>query len=138
VEVDSSYSQRFYKVFSPSARVLDSAVYADTLATDTIGHTNLVLPISNLSDSVLYVFQVNTSTGITPTLVNDTLKLNYTRILHYISQGCGYNYYYTINKYSFTNHFFNFLTPVSLSVNPTVPINFKLYNIALLKKCKIK
>jgi len=135
VETDSAYSQRFYKVYALNALVKDSALYSETLPTDTIGFRNLVLPISNLADSVVYVFQINTSTGLTPILVNDTLKVNYSKILHYISAGCGYNYYYTINKASFTNHYFNFFSQVSASVSPTIPINFKFYNTALLKKC---
>lgn len=136
--VDSVIYQRFYKVYAEKALKKDSSLYSDTLATDTVGYPNLVLPISNIRDSVNYIFEVNISSGITPILVNDTLKIKYTPILHFISQSCGYDYYYTINSYSFTNHYFSFITPISLSISPTIPLNFKLYNISSLKKCKTR
>lgn len=134
---DSAYNQDFYKIYAIRPKQKDSALYQDSLATDTLGYSSLVFPVSNISDSVQYVLVVNTSKGITPILVRDTLTIRYSPSLHYISAGCGYNYYYNLNNnnpYSFTGHYFDFITEVSGIINPTNPSNFNLFKIKAPKK----
>jgi hypothetical protein len=128
IPVDSVYLQQFYRIYSPNAQTLGASI----LFQDTTGFTTLSLPLSNQTDSVEYIFTMNRSNGIGLDTVSDILKIKYSRQLKYISQGCGYEYYYKINSYTMTNNYFDLINQIDPSVNPTVSLNFKLYNLTHL------
>lgn len=77
-------------------------------------------------DSIQYLFTPDTS------LVNvfDTLTLHYTPLLHFISNNCGYNYYFNINEVQSTKRFVDSIFIVNNSV--TNDINTR--NLKLILK----
>lgn len=138
--VDSSYNQDFFKIyaknsFKNSIIKTDSVLYQDSLKMDTLGYSNLSLPLSNKVDSVTYYFIVNTTPhSINNTLDTTILTINYASKLHYISQGCGYEYYYTITKFSINYKpikplFFYPITLLTNQVNTSGTSNFKFYHL---------
>jgi len=92
-KIDSPISLYVRKTFSLKS-VLNSSL-TDT----TIGHliTGFQAPLSNVDSCTSYVISIDPTTGgIADKLKNDTLTVCYSKSLHFISQGCGFGYQYSI------------------------------------------
>jgi len=63
------------------------------------GGSSFTLSLSPVADSAQWIFATDTI-GVVP----DTITFRYERQLHFISNACGYTYYYTINSVTATGH----------------------------------
>lgn len=62
---------------------------------------NLFFPLSPVADSSQYYLKVDSS------LVADTITVRYTRAKHFISPGCGFGTYFTVDTVIATRHTIN-------------------------------
>ena len=126
--IDSPIAVLVSNVYALNALVAGSPLLPlDTLGQDTVHRLNLSLPVSAKTNSSSYVIVVNTNPGgIGVHSTNDTLKINYSKKLVFISTGCGYGYSYGISGATITHHYFAQLDTISKSIDPNVPENFRL------------
>lgn len=78
-------------------------------------------------DSTSYTFRADTAAS-----VRDTITFFYSPVVHFISNSCGYNYYYNINNVKFTRNLFDSVA----IVNSNVTNNIKDRHVQLYFKRK--
>jgi hypothetical protein len=75
-------------------------------------------------DSTRYTFRADTTAG---SLI-DTITFYYVPIVHFISNSCGYNYYYTLSDVKFTQKLFDSVAMLNTNVTNDIKIrNVQLY-----------
>lgn len=75
-------------------------------------------------DSTRYTFRADT----TASSLIDTITFYYVPIVHFISNNCGYNYYYTLTNVKFTKNLFDSVALVNTSITNDVKTrNVQLY-----------
>lgn len=79
-------------------------------------------------DSTSYTFRADT----TASSLRDTITFFYSPVVHFISNSCGYNYYYNINNVKFTRNLFDSVA----IVNSNVTNNIKDRHVQLYFKRK--
>ncbi len=127
--VDSPISVRVSSVYALNALRKDSSLIPQDSIQDTIHRAGLTLPVSHKDSTSAYVIVVNSNPGgIGNHFTHDTLRINYSKRLVFISQGCGYGYSYSLSRESITSHFFSVIkTPISSPlIAPNVPENFRI------------
>ena len=75
-------------------------------------------------DSTRYTFHADT----TAASVLDTITFYYVPTIHFISNSCGYNYYYTLNAVKSTGHLLDSVAMINNNVTNDVKVrNVQLY-----------
>ena len=97
------------------------AVDGDTLKYLYFGQNNIArfsLRLSPQHDSCRYIIQADSSLGL-----YDTLAFYYARKLQYISDGCGYTYFFDLNKIIHTQHQIDSIAIINSEVNTNANTN---------------
>lgn len=76
------------------------------------------LRLSPQQDSCRYIIQTDSSLGIL-----DTLDFYYKRKLQYISDGCGYTYFFDLNNIKHTKHQIDSIALINSEINTNVNTN---------------
>lgn len=76
-------------------------------------------------DSIQYIFTPDTTKSLL-----DTITIFYTPKVHFISNSCGYTYFYNINHINTTNHYIDSFAITTAEVNNTASTR----NISLIFK----
>lgn len=105
-------------------KVLDETQAFTVIGTEPSGSNQLMRVAFNPSkDSIRYTFRTHTDST-----VYDTITFFYTPIVHFISNSCGYNYYFTINNVKSTHNLFDSVAlPNSSVTNDIGAKNVQLY-----------
>lgn len=117
---------KVYDSLMPAAemQILDEdSLY--TLYGTEAGSNIMRIALNPGKDSTRYTFRVDTLST-----TYDTITYYYTPLLHFISNSCGYNYYYTVNDVKFTR---NLLDSMRLNDN-NVTNDINITNVQLYFK----
>lgn len=87
------------------------------------GTVNMTLPLNPDTNSIQYAF-----TPDRDQLIFDTLTINYTSELHFLSNNCGFTYYYNIDNVQVTTNFVDSFAVTDRNVTSDGSIqNIQLY-----------
>jgi len=86
---------------------VDSHIVVNGYGTSSVG-----VPLNALADSVRYRYRVDTGSTL-----YDTLTFYYNSLVHFISNSCGYTYYFTLNSVRSTNNFTDSAVLSDVNVN---------------------
>lgn len=105
-------------------KVLDFSTPFTVLGTEP-GSAIMRIALNPAADSIRYTFRAdNTDTNS----VMDTITFYYLPKVHFISNNCGYNYYYTINNVVSTKKLFDSLRIINNNVTNDVSVkNVQFY-----------
>ena len=85
--------------------------------------STFVLSLSSLADSATWLFTTDSALH-----QFDTLSFFYTRDLHFLSNACGYAYFYNLDSFHTTHNFIDSAKIKTASVTDNVkPTHFKIY-----------
>lgn len=112
-----------YKIADTGTAVLDTLLPNINLYADSNGYykywyyglngvSKLSLLLSSTTDSNTWYLQPDSAVNIL-----DTLKFHYTRSLQFISNGCGYTYFFHLNKVISTHHLIDSIQVTNSEVN---------------------
>jgi predicted nucleic-acid-binding Zn-ribbon protein len=79
-----------------------------------LGYNSSVLgvPLNPATDSMRYIIKTDTAAA-----VSDTISFYYRPVLHFISNNCGYTYYYTLDSVHLTKNALDSFSMTSTNVN---------------------
>lgn len=86
------------------------------------GSTQLGIAFNQANDSITYTFRPDTNIA-----VFDTITFFYTSTLHFISNNCGYNYYFNITNVKHTTNMLDSLGYVNRNVTDANKRNIQFY-----------
>lgn len=93
----------------------------DTLKYLYFGQNNITrfsLRLSQQDDSCRYIIQADSALGL-----SDTLNFYYNRKLQYISDGCGYTYFFDLKNIKYSQHQIDSIAIINSDVNTNVNTN---------------
>lgn len=105
---------------SPEMKVLNEDTVL--LARGQKGASALGIAFNQAKDSIRYTFRTDTTSA-----VYDTITFRYNSTLHFISNNCGYNYYFGLQSVSHTTHMIDSFAWINKNITETVNRNVQFY-----------
>lgn len=95
---------------------------ADSLLSDSVSSSSIYVPLNQNVDTSAFFLQPD-STAAT----GDTVTVKYKRSLQFVSSGCGFTTFYTIDTAYSTYHFIDSIALTTKSIVTTNAINIQIY-----------
>ncbi len=95
---------------------------ADSLLADELAANRVFVPLKATEGSTAFYLQPDSTMQD-----GDTVTLLYRHELHFISAGCGFTTYYTLDSAYSTRHYIDSVSLVRRNINTTNAINVELY-----------
>ena len=105
---------------SPEMEVLNESI--PLLVIGNNDTRNLGIAFNQAKDSIRYRFRTDTASA-----VYDTITIHYSSTLHFISNNCGYNYYFGIKNVTHTTHMLDSAAVINNEVTEASTRNVVFY-----------
>jgi hypothetical protein len=94
----------------------------DSLLSNKESKNKVFVPLNQNKDSTSFFLQPDSTKQN-----GDTIKVTYTRDLHFVSSGCGFTTFYQLDTATSTTHYIDSIALVNKKIITTNAINIKIF-----------